>query len=556
MSVKLKLVNHGVKNHPLFWIVAIPTRKKLNGRYLEKLGFWRPRTCKTYDRSIVLNIDKIKYWLGNGAIPTVKVHKLLEKYDLVPKMPPPFGSKYTYEKPKKEYNEATLKKMTHMHGKDIDEMVKQKIREELSLMEKRITIEGSMIDHQDIETINTTDIDSDDPNIIERNIKFDEIKKRFEKHKEYSLDILRGNDYQFNMYLRKMQKLANSRYGGLDIDGYKSYLNNLMEFKKIKAGYLFEKDRYMDDTLEVDYSKATEGHKDGQIGKTKVHHHNLEKVLSIREKRARLQAMRETLVTILKEEINARREHENSNGRNDQAVEVMNSYKRRRQADGYSQSFLDEEQLIDDVTNDKESGFTNYERRNLDFVKGQSSEDPFLEGYDSTEEEITRNIIEYLYEHPYMFKKIRVLQKNNKILNIDEIPDIKRLHEIKAKIMNDKESNQMSSLNWVKNTDQEFQEKFGSRADDIINKRNNLDDIDSRNMRDVNVEEIETAMEILVEGYRRVKQGDKEVKLSSILEAVHIKPSKQKTKQAEMDIEQEGDEDYIKVSSLLQVDSG
>jgi hypothetical protein len=38
-----------------------------------------------------------------GATPTKGVHRLLEKFEMVPKYPPPFGSKTVYDKPEKEY---------------------------------------------------------------------------------------------------------------------------------------------------------------------------------------------------------------------------------------------------------------------------------------------------------------------------------------------------------------------------------------------------------------------------------------------------------------------
>ena len=184
----------------------------------------------TYDRSIALNIPKIKYWLGNGAIPTDRVHKILERFDLVPHKPPPFGSKYQYEKPKKEYKEQTMKVFMRTHRSNYDEEIKLKIKKELDVMERRMFLEELTYDNVDIENAKTTDIDSDEPNILDRNIKFEEIKKRFEKHRKYSIDVLQGNDYQFNMYLRKMQKLSQSKTGGLDLDGYKDYLNTVMFF--------------------------------------------------------------------------------------------------------------------------------------------------------------------------------------------------------------------------------------------------------------------------------------------------------------------------------------
>lgn len=38
-----------------------------------------------------------------GATCTNRVHKLFEKFDFLPKLPVPLGSKSLYEKPQKEY---------------------------------------------------------------------------------------------------------------------------------------------------------------------------------------------------------------------------------------------------------------------------------------------------------------------------------------------------------------------------------------------------------------------------------------------------------------------
>ena len=45
-----------------------------------------------------------------GATCTNRVHKILEKFDFVPKMPIPLGSSSLYEKPEKEYKIETFKR--------------------------------------------------------------------------------------------------------------------------------------------------------------------------------------------------------------------------------------------------------------------------------------------------------------------------------------------------------------------------------------------------------------------------------------------------------------
>lgn len=87
--------------------------------------------------------------------------------------------------------------------------------------------DSSFMTPQNISELQTTDIESEERDIFERKKNFDEIQRRFNLHKEASLFNTRGNDYRYNIYLRKMNKLAMHRYGGIDLEGYAEYLNNL-----------------------------------------------------------------------------------------------------------------------------------------------------------------------------------------------------------------------------------------------------------------------------------------------------------------------------------------
>ena len=64
------LQNRGCKNHPYFKIIVMKDKNNIRGRYLEHVGYWIPRETKTVDRAIVLNKNRIKYWLAHGCEPT------------------------------------------------------------------------------------------------------------------------------------------------------------------------------------------------------------------------------------------------------------------------------------------------------------------------------------------------------------------------------------------------------------------------------------------------------------------------------------------------------
>lgn len=80
--VKIRMRRVGRKNLPAFQIVVIDSRKKRDGRYLEKLGFYNPH--EKDDKIFDINKDRYSYWVSVGAKPTLSVSKLVNgKYNYV-----------------------------------------------------------------------------------------------------------------------------------------------------------------------------------------------------------------------------------------------------------------------------------------------------------------------------------------------------------------------------------------------------------------------------------------------------------------------------------------
>ncbi len=78
MAVKIRLSRIGKKHAPFYRIVAVDSRSKRDGAFLEDLG-----TYDTLKSNVVtLNADRIDYWISVGAVPTdsfTKVHKLYKR---------------------------------------------------------------------------------------------------------------------------------------------------------------------------------------------------------------------------------------------------------------------------------------------------------------------------------------------------------------------------------------------------------------------------------------------------------------------------------------------
>ncbi len=72
MAVKIRFTRVGKKHAPIYRIVAIDSRKKRDGEYLENLGTYNPLTKEI----VQWHADRIAYWESKGGIVTDAVKRL------------------------------------------------------------------------------------------------------------------------------------------------------------------------------------------------------------------------------------------------------------------------------------------------------------------------------------------------------------------------------------------------------------------------------------------------------------------------------------------------
>lgn len=82
MSVKIRLRRMGAKKNPFYRIVVADSRSPRDGRFIEELGFYNPLT---EPKTIKIDDEKAKKWLGNGAKPTDVVERLFRQSGLYEK---------------------------------------------------------------------------------------------------------------------------------------------------------------------------------------------------------------------------------------------------------------------------------------------------------------------------------------------------------------------------------------------------------------------------------------------------------------------------------------
>ncbi len=78
MAMKIRLARGGSKKRPFYRVVAADSRMPRDGRYVEKLGTYNPLLAKDDENRVELNMERVQYWLGEGAQPTERVSRFLE----------------------------------------------------------------------------------------------------------------------------------------------------------------------------------------------------------------------------------------------------------------------------------------------------------------------------------------------------------------------------------------------------------------------------------------------------------------------------------------------
>ncbi len=73
MALKIRLTRQGAKKRPFYRIVVADVRSPRDGRYLEIVGTYNPMLAKDDENRVTLKEDRIKHWMGHGALPTDRV---------------------------------------------------------------------------------------------------------------------------------------------------------------------------------------------------------------------------------------------------------------------------------------------------------------------------------------------------------------------------------------------------------------------------------------------------------------------------------------------------
>ena len=80
MAVKIRLRRVGAKKTPFYRVVVADARYSRDGRFIEEIGTYNPRTEPS---TFTIDAEKAKKWIANGAQPTDTVKALLKKNNII-----------------------------------------------------------------------------------------------------------------------------------------------------------------------------------------------------------------------------------------------------------------------------------------------------------------------------------------------------------------------------------------------------------------------------------------------------------------------------------------
>lgn len=73
--VKIRLKRIGQRNRPFYRIVVADSRRSRDGKYIEAVGYYNPKT-----KHLTINKERVEYWLSKGAQPTDTAKRLYTRY--------------------------------------------------------------------------------------------------------------------------------------------------------------------------------------------------------------------------------------------------------------------------------------------------------------------------------------------------------------------------------------------------------------------------------------------------------------------------------------------
>lgn len=75
--VVIRLSRSGAKKRPFYHLVVADKKRSRDGRFIERIGYFNPIAAGK-DLPLIINIERLQYWITNGAQPSDRVKHLIK----------------------------------------------------------------------------------------------------------------------------------------------------------------------------------------------------------------------------------------------------------------------------------------------------------------------------------------------------------------------------------------------------------------------------------------------------------------------------------------------
>lgn len=77
--VVIRLARGGANKRPFYSVVVADSRRAVQGKFLERVGFYDPKAPEGRE-SLRVNLERVKHWQGKGAQLTATVQRLVKQF--------------------------------------------------------------------------------------------------------------------------------------------------------------------------------------------------------------------------------------------------------------------------------------------------------------------------------------------------------------------------------------------------------------------------------------------------------------------------------------------
>lgn len=100
MSLKIRMSRGGSKKRPFYRIVVADSRMPRDGRFIEKIGHHNPMMAKESAERVVIDLERAKHWISQGAKPSDRVARFLDNAGVMTREVPQHQTKKAAPKAK------------------------------------------------------------------------------------------------------------------------------------------------------------------------------------------------------------------------------------------------------------------------------------------------------------------------------------------------------------------------------------------------------------------------------------------------------------------------